>query len=200
MKMKAENEKYVEIIRPLLKPKRFEHSLNVAQQAVFLAERFGEDEEKAYVAGILHDICKNMTQQEQLQWMQKSAIIWDDNLLKQPPVWHGLAAAEYIQQVLGIEDQDIVNAVRYHTIARAGMSRLEQIIYLADLTSKERDYPDVDRMRQIAARSLREGMREALIYAVETQVQRRLPICTDTCAAYNEHLEDSLEKGNKPKA
>ena len=55
-------------------------------------------------------------------------------------------------------------------------------------------------MRQIAARSLREGMREALIYAVETQVQRRLPICTDTCAAYNEYLEDSLEKGNKPKA
>lgn len=74
----------MEIIRPLLKPKRFEHSLNVAQQAVLLAKRHGEDEDKAYVAGILHDICKNMSQQEQLQWMQKSAIIWDDNLLKQP--------------------------------------------------------------------------------------------------------------------
>lgn len=143
------------------------------------------------MAGILHDICKNMSQQEQLQWMQKSAIIWDDNLLKQPPVWHGFAGAEYIRQVLGIEDEEIINAVRYHTIARAGMSRLEQIIYLADLTSKERDYPDVDRMRQIAERSLQEGMREALAFAVENQAARRLPLCKDTCMAYNEYLEET---------
>ena len=189
--MKTEHEKYVEIVRPLLKPKRVEHSLNVAQQAVLLAKRHGEDEDKAYVAGILHDICKNMSQQEQLQWMQKSAIIWDDNLLKQPPVWHGFAGAEYIRQVLGIEDEEIINAVRYHTIARAGMSRLEQIIYLADLTSKERDYPDVDRMRQIAERSLQEGMREALAFAVENQAARRLPLCKDTCMAYNEYLEET---------
>lgn len=53
--MKTEHEKYVEIIRPLLKPKRFEHSLNVAQQAVLLAKRHGEDEDKRNVAGILHE-------------------------------------------------------------------------------------------------------------------------------------------------
>ena len=65
------------------------------------------------------------------------------------------AGAEYIRQQLGIEDEDIINAVRYHTVARAGMSRLEQIIYLADLTSSERDYPDVERMRRLSDRSLR---------------------------------------------
>ena len=54
--MKTEHEKYVEIIRPLLKPKRFEHSLNVAQQAVLLAKRHGENEDRAYVAGILHKV------------------------------------------------------------------------------------------------------------------------------------------------
>ena len=54
---------------------------------------------------------------------------------------------------MGIEDEDIINAVRYHTVARAGMSRLEQIIYLADLTSAERDYPDVERMRRLSDRS-----------------------------------------------
>ena len=61
----------------------------------------------------------------------------------------------------------------------------------ADLTSKERDYPDVDRMRQIAERSLQEGMREALAFAVENQAARRLPLCKDTCMAYNEYLEET---------
>ena len=89
---------------------------------------------------------------------------------------------------MGIEDEDIINAVRYHTVARAGMSRLEQIIYLADLTSSERDYPDVERMRRLSDRSLREGMREALVFAVSNQAQRHAPLCLDTCKAYNEYL------------
>lgn len=193
-KMEKNEKDYVEIIRPLLKPKRFEHSLNVAEQAVFLAKRYGEDEHKAYVAAILHDICKNMPQNEQLQWMEKSAIILDDNLLTQPPVWHGFAGAEYIRQVLEIEDEEIINAVRYHTIGRAGMSKLEQIVYLADLTSKERDYPDAERMRQVVLHSLHEGMREALIFAVRNQAEKRLPLCIDTCQAYNEYLREETDR------
>ena len=181
-------EDYIELVRPMLHRKRFEHSLNVARQAQYLAQLHGEDEEKAWTAGIPHDICKNMSQEEQLHWMQKSAIILDNNLLRQPPVWHGFAAAEYLRQVVGIEDEQIINAVRYHTTARAGMSRLEQIIYLADLTSDERDYPDVDKMRRIVRRSLSEGMQEALIFAVSNQAARRLPLCIDTCLAYNEYL------------
>ena len=188
-KIKMTNEEYVEVIRRMLKPKRFEHSLNVAQQAVHLAQKYGADEQKAYIAGILHDVCKNLPQSEQLQWMEKSAIILDNNLLEQPPVWHGFAAAEYIRQVLGIEDEDIINAVRYHTVARAGMSKLEQIIYLADLTSKERDYPDAEKMREIVERSLTAGMREALIFAVSNQAAKQLPLCMDTCLAYNEYLK-----------
>ena len=81
-----QEDRYVQTIRELLHKKRFDHSLNVAQRAVELAKRYGEDEQKAYIAGILHDICKNMQPEEQLQWMKKSAIILDENLLEQPPV------------------------------------------------------------------------------------------------------------------
>ena len=182
---------YEQAIRTLLKRKRFEHSVNVAQQAVFLAKIHGENQEKAYTAGILHDICKNMSQEEQLHWLEKSAIIVDDSLLLQPPVWHGFAAAEYIRQVLKIEDEDIINAVRYHTVARAKMSRLEQIVYLADLTSKERDYPDVQKMRDLSQQSLKKGMQEALVFAVKNQAEKRLPLCMDTVLAYNEYVKDS---------
>ena len=78
----------------------------------------------------------------------------------------GFAGAEYIRQQLGIEDEDIINAVRYHTVARAGMAGWSRLFTFADLTSSERDYPDVERMRRLSDRSLREGMREALVFAV----------------------------------
>ena len=163
-----QEDRYVQTIRELLHKKRFDHSLNVAQRAVELAKRYGEDEQKAYIAGILHDICKNMQPEEQLQWMKKSAIILDENLLEQPPVWHGFAGAEYIRQQLGIEDEDIITEAVHHEL--------------------ERDYPDVERMRRLSDRSLREGMREALVFAVSNQAQRHAPLCLDTCKAYNEYL------------
>lgn len=179
---------YVSIVRGMLKNKRFEHSLNVAEQAVYLAKLHKGDETKAYTAGILHDICKNMTEEEQLQWVKKSAIILDSNILNLPKAWHGIAGSIYIQEKLGIKDVDIINAVCYHTIAREKMSQLEKIIYLADLTSKERSYSDADRMRKIVKKSLCKGMEEALKFSVGDLVSTGCPICLDTCRAYNHYL------------
>ena len=184
-----QEDRYVQTIRELLHKKRFDHSLNVAQRAVELAKRYGEDEQKAYIAGILHDICKNMQPEEQLQWMKKSAIILDENLLEQPPVWHGFAGAEYIRQQLGIEDEDIINAVRYHTVARAGMSRLEQIIYLADFISADRHYKDVETMRAKVDEGLEPGMFYALTYTITDLARQGRPIHPDTVDAYNWVLE-----------
>ena len=101
---------------------------------------------------------KNLQPEEQLQWMKKSAIILDENLLEQPPVWHGFAGAEYIRQQLGIEDEDVINAVRYHTVARAGMSRLADRLPCGPDQQRAR-LPDDERMRRLSDRSLREGMR-----------------------------------------
>lgn len=179
---------YIELIRGMLKPERFIHSINVAEQAVFLARLYGEDPNKAYLAGILHDVCKNMSKQEQLQWIKKSDIILDSNMLKQPAIWHGFAGAGYIQRQLGIQDEDVVNAVRYHTVAREGMSKLEQIVYLADLTSKERNYPDVEDMRNAVEKSLESAMKKAPIFSVGSLAAEGRPICLDTCRAYNQYL------------
>ena len=89
-----QEDRYVQTIRKLLHKKRFDHSLNVAQRAVELAKRYGEDEQKAYIAGILHDICKNMQPEEQLQWMKKSAIILTKTCWSTRR-WHGLPARRY---------------------------------------------------------------------------------------------------------
>lgn len=177
-------EEYQEIIRPLMSPARFHHSVEVARQAVHLADRFGADGEKALTAGILHDICKEFPRPVQLQWARKSGIILDDLTMELPRLWHGPAAAGYIAQELSVKDRDILNAVYYHTSGRADMSLLEEIVYLADLTSADRDYPDVDDMRATVERSLDAGMKEALRFTICQLAQKGEIITPDTYRAY----------------
>lgn len=174
-----------QIIKPLLSDKRYAHSVAVAEQAVRLARMYHVDPEKADTAAIFHDICKEMPRDQQLHWIEKSGIILDSVTQQQPNLWHGPAAVGYLGAVLHIQDPDILNAVRYHTSARAEMSTLEQIIYLADLTSKDRNYPDVDLMRQLTDQSLERAMQEALAFIVTDLVKHRRQICPDTYRAYN---------------
>ena len=182
---------YTPLVRSMLKPERFVHSVNVAQQALKLAQHYHASPqlcEKAYTAGILHDICKNMSHEEQLHWIEKSGIILDDVIAAQPQVWHGIAASVYLKEELSIEDEDLLHAVRYHTLGRRGMSQLEMIVYLADLTSAERNYPDVDEMRQAVMRSLEEGMYRSLAFSLQSLLQKKQPIAQDSWEAYNQYL------------
>ena len=132
-----------------------------------------------------------MPPEEQLQWAKKSAIIFDKSFLDQPQLWHGFAAAEYIQQELGIQDPAILDAVRYHTVGRAEMSTFEKIIFLADLTSEERSYPSADEVRDTVDQSLDEGMRVSLLFTIGKLVENRQPICRDSWLAYNCYVPES---------
>lgn len=178
-------EQYTETIRSMLKPSRFEHSVNVAARAVYLADLHGGNCKKAELAGLLHDICKNMSQEEQLHWTKKSAIIFDKSFWDQPQLWHGFAAAEYIQEVLHVSDPEIIEAVRWHTVGKADMSTFEKIIFLADLTSAERSYPSADEVREIVDASLDEGMKTSLLFTMGQLLKNQQPICRDTWLAYN---------------
>ncbi len=178
-------ERYTETIRGLLKSSRFEHSVNVAARAVYLADLHGSDCKKAELAGLLHDICKNMSVEEQLHWTKKSAIIFDKSFWDQPQLWHGFAAAEYIQEALNVSDPEIIEAVRWHTVGKADMTTFEKIIFLADLTSAERSYPSADEVREIVDASLDEGMKTSLLFTMGQLLKNQQPICRDTWLAYN---------------
>lgn len=178
---------YSKAIRPLMGEERYLHSLAVAEQAVRLAKIHGEDEQKAYTAGILHDICKDMNHSLQLQWIENSDIIFSDSLRSRPELWHGFAGSVYIQKELSVTDADIINAVRYHTTARAQMSKLEKITYIADLTSDDRIYGDVDIMRALANTDLDAAMKEALNFIYHYLKKSNIPICPYTYAACTEY-------------
>ncbi|MDD3192334.1 MAG: bis(5'-nucleosyl)-tetraphosphatase (symmetrical) YqeK [Oscillospiraceae bacterium] len=173
-------------LEQMLKPGRLAHSYGVAKEARRLASRYGADPERAYYAGLCHDICKNMPMEEQLQWIKRSAIILDDAFWRQPPIWHGFAAAQYIKEQMGVETEDILQSVRYHTTGRANMSLLEKIIFTADLTEQGRDYPDVETVRTLADQSLDQAMLYILRYTLEKLLVDGGPICRDSWEAYNQ--------------
>ena len=149
---------YNALLKEKLKPSRYTHSHCVMERAVELALKNGVDTTRARLAGLLHDVMKNVPDKEMLQFIEDSGIILLYADLCAPQLWHAIAGAAYMKEKLGIDDPDVLNAVRYHTTGRAGMSPLEKVVYLADLTSADRDYPDVKKARRIADRSLDEGV------------------------------------------
>ena len=177
---------YCEIIKPMMGDKRYTHCLNVAKEAVSLAKQYGADPDKAYTAGVLHDITKELNPDKQLQIIHDGGIILDDIQKKAPKLWHGISGSVYVKSHLGITDEDIINAIRYHTTGRSGMSLLEKIIFIADFTSAERDYNGVETMRQKSKLSLEEAMIFGFQFTFFDLSSRELAIHPDELNCYNE--------------
>ncbi|MBQ3264997.1 MAG: bis(5'-nucleosyl)-tetraphosphatase (symmetrical) YqeK [Ruminococcus sp.] len=161
------------------------HSLNVAEEAVRFAKKYGGDVEKARLAGLLHDVTKETDFDTQLQIIENGGIMLSELERKSPKLWHAISGACYVRDVIGIDDPDIFNAIRYHTTARADMSQLEKLIFLADFTSAERDYPDIGVIREHAQHSLEEGMLYGIKFTIGRLVGRGDLVSPDALAAYN---------------
>lgn len=183
-------DEYTEI-RRLLKSKlddyRYIHSSGVADSARDLAKIYGADEEKAYFAGLLHDIAKNMPKDEQLKLIEQGGIIMNSAERNNPALWHAIAGECYLRLEMGITDPEILGSVRYHTTGKAGMTLLEKIIYVADYISAERNYPDVDVMRDLSLNhSLEEASLYSLIYTFNKMTKLQSVIHPDSVEYYNE--------------
>ena len=189
---------YKKIIKPKMSEYRHIHSVNVSKEAKRLAIIYGCNEEKAAIAGMLHDITKELSKEEQLKIMFDGDIILDNLQKNSPKLWHGISGSVYVSKNLDIDDKDILNAIRYHTTGRANMSLLEKIIFVADFTSEERTYNGVSSMRKKTKKSLEEAMLFGLKFTLKDLSRREMAIHPDALACYNDiiMLKSSL-KGKK---
>ena len=149
-----------ELVRGRLSDKRYEHTLNVRKMAVKLAKQYGVDEDKAALAALLHDSAKEISKDEM------RAI---------------LARTEW-----GVEDEAVLSAIACHTTGKPGMSRLDKILYLADMTSKERDWPGVNKLRRLERKDLDLAMLAALKRANDFVLSEGKPLDPMSKAAYDE--------------
>ena len=192
-----DTEAYMKLIKERLSDYRFYHSVCVAESAVQLAKRFGADEEKARVAGILLDVMKEETKENQLAVIEKAGMKMTELEKKNKKVYHQMSGAAYVKEELGITDDEIINAIRYHTTGRRSMSLLEKIIYLADFISADRDYEDVDVMRRKVEEGMEEGMLYAFRYTIVDLVNQCKEIHPDTLDAYNWVIEETEERNKR---
>lgn len=180
---------YKNYLKENLSKKRYIHSVNVANAAARLAERYGANKEKAYLAGLLHDVCKEMPLQKQLELVMMSPLDVCEIETKTTALFHAIAGAEFIQIKFQIKDFEIIHAIRYHTVGCKDMPLLSQIVYLADLISDDRDYKDVKKMRKYAEQSLEKAMFEALKFSIADSAEKGNTIPVSTLECYNDFAQ-----------
>ncbi len=147
-------EEITQKLKRVLDKQRYEHSLGVMETSEVLARRYGENPEKAALAGLLHDCGKNYKGEPAKLYMEKAGLSVDWVERINTRLLHGPIGAHLAQTLYGIEDEAILNAVRWHTTGRAGMSLLEKIVFVADYIEPNRKLEDIEQMRKAALESL----------------------------------------------
>ena len=183
-----EFDEYEELIKERLSKKRFTHSMNVAEACYDLAERFGADKKRCYLAGLLHDIMKEDLPDRQRQMTVDSGMSPDPAEIDTPALWHAVAGAAYVRDRLGIDDEEILAGIRFHTIGCAKMTKLEKIVYLADMIEPNRKpYPGLKALRKLCMTDLDEAMHMALRMSLDHVREQGKPLHPDTMAALAEY-------------
>ena len=138
-----------------LDPKRYEHTLAVAYTASCLAMRYGEDANKAILAGMLHDCAKCLSNEKKISICEKHNILITEAEKKNPFLLHAKVGSFIAMQKYAVTDQDVINAILNHTTGRPGMSLLEKIIYIADYIEPGRKQaPNLQVLRKLAFEDL----------------------------------------------
>lgn len=158
--MKSE---YIEDINEKLKKKlttsRYTHTLGVAYTAACMAMRFGEDMEKAYIAGLLHDCAKCIPDDEKIKKCEDNGIEISDAERVTPSLLHAKLGAWYASHKYDVKDEEICSAIRYHSTGRPYMTKLEKIIFVADYIEPNRNKaPNLESIRKTSFEDLDEAV------------------------------------------
>ncbi|MFY3791005.1 bis(5'-nucleosyl)-tetraphosphatase (symmetrical) YqeK [Ureibacillus sp. MALMAid1270] len=179
---------YLEAIKTRMPEKRYIHTIGVMETAVRLAELYGEDVKSAETAAILHDIAKYADEDWMIQIVKENGL--DERLIDWgPEILHGPVGAWIAEHEFNISDKDILNSIHYHTTGRAGMSKLEKIIYIADMIEPNRNFDGVEKLRNKAEKDLEKAMRACIRHSIKFLVKTKQPIFPVSIECYNDLIE-----------
>ena len=151
-------------LEKMLSPKRYEHSIGVMEKAIELAEIYGEDKEKAAYAALTHDIAKEMTDEELINYSIENniTITEDDKLI--PMALHGIIGSNIVKKKYDFIDE-MCDAIYYHTTGRPNMTLLDKIIYVADkCEERTRKSEHANKLREIVKEK---GLDEAILFVMD---------------------------------
>ena len=186
----------VDELRPIamsfLKPKRMPHVLGTEQEAIRLARQYGADVTKAQIAALLHDCTKKLNRDEQLALCAHYGIVPDPLERQTLKLLHAKTGAAVARDLFGVDD-DIYNAIYWHTTGKADMTVLEKVIYMADYVEPNRVFDGVDDLRDAVHTDLDMGLLMGLQDSIEEMTERGNPVHYRTVEAkeYLENREDA---------
>lgn len=186
-----DREKALQIVKPHLTAHRYQHTLGVMETAIELANRFGANVNKAELAAIFHDYAKFRPKDEMRQIIINQGM--DPRLLEfNSELWHAPVGAYLVEMEAGINDVDILAAIRYHTTGRAGMNVLEKVVYLADYIEPGRKFLGVEEVREMAKVNLTTAIIQAMKNTIVYLLNKNQSVFPETFVTYN-HLIKSEE-------
>jgi len=156
-----------------LSPRRWRHSLGVAETADRLAAHWGVDPRKAYLAGILHDYAREIPRETLPGIAEAYGCQVLEPEREHPVVLHATVGAILAERELGIDDPEVLQAIARHTLGAADMSILDKIIFLADVIEPNRDYDGVEELRHLAVTDLNQAMLAALDYNIAYFIKKQ---------------------------
>lgn len=186
------NKELMEKLKGSMSKRRFEHSQSVCATAVEMSERFGADCDKAWLAGMLHDCAKGMSTAEQITKCGEYGIFLDEITLACSPVIHAPLGAEIARRIYGVEDKEVLDAIRKHTVGGCNMSLLDKIIYTADMIEPNRSFNGVEELRQVAKNDINQAYLKCIKQSLLFNINENKIIHPSTLDSYNELICLSL--------
>lgn len=178
-------EEALKIVSEQMPEHRYLHTIGVMETALELAGLYNADKKQAQLAAIFHDYAKYRPKDEMKALIVEQGM--PDLLLQyNTELWHAPVGAYLVEKEAGITDEAVLNAIRYHTSGRVGMTRLEKIIYLADYIEPGRHFPGVDEVRELARIDLEKALIKAVQNTIIFLMKKNQPVYPDTFHTYND--------------
>lgn len=168
------NEKeMLDYLKKNLKEGRLKHSISVSETAIELATIYGQNIEKARIAGLVHDCAKNLADEQLIEAAAQHKVELDEVSKQSPQILHGLVGSIIARDVMKIYDEDILNSIKYHTTGRKNMSILEKIIFISDYIEPLRKFNGIEEERSLEElRKLsRVNLDDAVIITLENTIK-----------------------------
>lgn len=188
---------YVKIrqqLKAMLSPSRYEHTLSTQKEAVKLANQNGVNENKASLAALLHDCAKNMDTDEMVEYITMERMRIDEITMLNPSLLHAMAGKVIARYKFGVTDEDILGAIEFHTTGKANMTKLQKIIFLADVIEETRHYEGVEEIREIAYKDMDEAIIKSLDRIISFILNEDKLLHPNTVQARNYLIIRDLEK------
>ena len=172
------------LVKETLSEKRYNHSICVMERCAEYAKDLNVDVEKAKLMGILHDIAKEMSSEEKIQYCLDNNIEIEDIERVHITLLHGKIAAHMAKEKYGLDDE-LVSAIKYHTTRKENMSIWEKILYVADTTSADRKYSNTEYFYNLSKENFEKALIEILIMTIKDRLEEKKMIHIDSINALN---------------